>query len=592
MLASHSARTVKKIKMAKKTDHGLTPPASVQTEAQTPGAAAQRPVDDRPPAAGFRQSPARTSVEVRPDEGWFRLLVERIRDYAIFLLDPEGRVATWNAGAERIKGYRADEIIGRHFSCLYLPDDVEAGKPGAMLEAAARDGRVEDEGWRLRKDGSVFWASVVITPLRDQDGRLLGFGKVTRDLTERRRKEAEVRAANVELARRADDLTAANRQLETLSLLVSSVVDYAIFVLDPAGRVVTWNIGAERIKGYRADEIIGRHFSRFYPPEDVEAGKPAMELREASAHGSFEDEGWRVRKDGSRFWANVVITALRDAEGRPVGFAKVTRDLTERKQAEEHRIQLAIERKARSEAEAAVQMRDEFLSIASHELKTPLTPLLLQMQILLRGLRAEGLASYSPERLVSIIESAERQARRFAALVEQLLEVSRIAAGRLELEPEEVDLAEVARSVALRFDAEIARSGSPFTLALDGPVIGRWDRLRLEQVIVNLLSNAIKYGAGQPIELRVDRQDETARLVVRDRGIGIDPADQERIFRRFERAAPSRAYAGLGMGLYVVRQIVEAHGGSVRVASAPGAGTAFTVELPRDGAEPAAAVAS
>ena len=433
--------------MAKKTDDDLEPPASAQIEARTPVASAERPVDDRPPAAGFRESPAPTSVEVRPDEGWFRLLVEQIRDYAIFLLDPEGRIATWTAGAERIKGYRADEIIGRHFSC-------------------------------------------------------------------------------------------------------------------------------------------------FYPPKDVEAGKPEAELREASAHGRFEDEGWRVRKDGSRFWANVVITALRDAGGHLVGFAKVTRDLTERRQAEEQRLQLALERKARSEAEAAVQMRDEFLSIASHELKTPLTPLLLQMQILLRALRTGGITSDSPEQLAGILEGAERQTRRFATLVEQLLDVSRIAAGRLELEVEKVDLAEVAASVAARFDAEIARSGSPFTLALDGPVIGRWDRLRLEQVIGNLLSNAIKYGAGKPIELRVDREGETARLVVRDRGIGIDPADQERIFRRFERAASSRTYAGLGLGLYVVRQIVEAHGGAVRVASAPGAGTAFTVELPRRRARPATAAAS
>jgi PAS domain S-box-containing protein len=375
-------------------------------------------------------------------------------------------------------------------------------------------------------------------------------------------------------------------------LLVESVRDYAIFMLDVDGRVATWNLGAERIKGYRAEEIVGEHFSRFYPPEDVAAGKPAMELREAAARGRFEDEGWRIRKDGGRFWANVVITALRDAGGRLVGFAKVTRDLTERKRAEEDRVRLAREQAARAEAEAAVRARDEFLSIASHELKTPLTPLQLQVQLLVHSLRKGELTTLPPERLGAMLESTERQSKRFALLIEQLLDLSRIAAGRLELELGEVDLAETVRGVVARFDAELARSGSSLALALDGPVVGRWDRLRLEQVVANLLSNAIKYGAGRPIELRVEGDDETARLVVRDQGIGIAPADQARISERFERAASSRHYAGLGMGLYITRQILAAHGGSVRVASAPGAGSTFTVKVPRRRVQEPTAAAS
>ncbi len=522
----------------------------------------------------------------------FRLFVDAIRDYAIFMLDHEGRVTTWNAGAERLKGYRVEEILGQHFSRFYPPEDVAAGKPAAWLEVAAREGRVEAEGWRVRKDGSRFWANVVITAIRDEAGRLVGFGKVTRDLTERRRVEAELQAANAELARRADELAALNHQLETYGLLVASVVDYAIFVLDPVGRVATWNPGAERINGYRAEEILGQHFSHFYPLEDIEAGKPAMELREATARGHFEDEGWRVRKDGTRFWANVVITALRDAGGRLVGFAKVTRDLTERKEAEEQRLRLTREQAARAEAEAAVRARDEFLSIASHELKTPLTALQLQFQLLLQALRKDDRTSFPPERLTAMAEGAERQVKRFAKLIENLLDLSRIEFGRLELEPEEVDLAEVARSVAARFEAELARSGSSLALDLDGPVVGRWDPLRVEQVVTNLVSNAAKYGAGRPIELRVDGDGETARLVVRDQGIGIAPEDQARIFERFERAAPSRHYGGLGMGLYIARQIVEAHGGSIRVASAPGAGSTFTVELPLRRPDPATDMAS
>src|SRR3954463_3499762 len=248
----------------------------------------------------------------------FRLLVESVTDYAIFMLDTSGRVATWNAGAQRFKGYAASEIIGRHFSVFYPEVDVAAGKCEMELEVATSQGRFEDEGWRVRKDGSRFWANVVITALRDPAGTLIGFGKVTRDLTER--KAAEER-------RRVED--------QRFALLVGSVTDYALLVLDPRGNITTWNAGAERIKGYTAQEIIGSHFSRFYLEDDVRAGKCEYELEVAAREGRFEDEGWRVRKDGSQFWANVVISAIRDDLGTLVGYSKVTRDLTERRRAEQ-----------------------------------------------------------------------------------------------------------------------------------------------------------------------------------------------------------------------------------------------------------------
>ena len=248
----------------------------------------------------------------------FRLLVESVKDYAIFMLDPEGRVLTWNRGAEAIKGYRAGEIIGKHFSRFYPPDEVQARKPERGLETATTTGRCEDEGWRVRKDGSRFWASVVITAVRDGHGKLRGFVKVTRDLTERRRIEEKLR-----------------RSEERSRQLVDSVKDYAILLLDTEGRVLSWNSGAQRIKGYRAEEILGEHFSRFFTPEDVAAGVPAHQLQQAASEGQYEDEGWRVRKDGSRFWANAVITAVRGEGGVLTGFAKVTRDLTERRQAED-----------------------------------------------------------------------------------------------------------------------------------------------------------------------------------------------------------------------------------------------------------------
>jgi PAS domain S-box-containing protein len=272
--------------------------------------------------------------DVLRSDARFRLLVESVVDYAIFLLDPGGHIASWNMGAARIKGYTANEIIGKHFSIFYPRQDIAAGKCERELAIATEQGRYEEEGWRLRKDGSRFWASVVITAMRDREGRLVGFGKVTRDLTERRRADEELK-----------------RSEERLRLLISSVKDYAIFILDPTGHVASWNSGAERLKGYSAGEIIGQHFSRFYPEEDVRAGKCEMELAGAQKDGRFEDEGWRVRKDGSRFWANVVITPVRDEAGTLVGFAKVTRDLSETKRHEEERVALARTEEARRVAE-------------------------------------------------------------------------------------------------------------------------------------------------------------------------------------------------------------------------------------------------
>lgn len=267
------------------------------------------------PRAGSNGSPGHAETELRA-------LTNRVSEHAVFTLDVRGCIDSWNEGAARIEGYRADEIIGRHFSRFYRPQD--RWKCERELEVAAREGRVEDEGWRVRKDGSLFWANVVITAVRGSHDELIGFTKVTTDLTAHMQVEESLRQSE-----------------ERFRLLVETVKDYAIFMLDPQGFVTTWNEGAQRIKGYRADEIIGQHFCRFYPEEDVRAGKCTMELELAVRDGTFEEEGWRIRKDGSRFWANVVITTLRHSDGRIMGFAKVTRDLTERRKAEEERARVA-----------------------------------------------------------------------------------------------------------------------------------------------------------------------------------------------------------------------------------------------------------
>ena len=257
-------------------------------------------------------------VTDRPAEDQLRLLIENVSEYAIFLLDVKGNIVTWNKGAERIEGYRAEEIVGKHFSIFYTPEDVQRGHPLDELAIAVSEGRYEEEGWRVRKDGTRFWANVIITALFDSHGNLCGFGKVTRDFTARRRAEEQLR-----------------RSEERFRLLVQGVRDYAIFMLDVDGNVVSWNDGAQSINGYQAHEIIGQHFSRFYTPEDIARDHPTHELEIARAEGRYQEEGWRVRKDGSRFWANVLITALREQNGALYGYAKVTRDVSERRATQE-----------------------------------------------------------------------------------------------------------------------------------------------------------------------------------------------------------------------------------------------------------------
>jgi PAS domain S-box-containing protein len=269
---------------------------------------ASQPLPPTPPEQPRGEPPATEEL---------RLLERTLRDHAVFMLDPSGTVLTWNTGAERVTGYSADEIVGRHLRLFYPAEDLALGVPEQTLERAALRGGVEDEGWRLRRNGSRFWANQVITALTDEEGGLRGFGCVARDLSERRRVEQEVSESE-----------------ERFRLLVRDVTDYAIFMLDATGHVVSWNAGAERIKGYSEEEIRGRHFSVFYGREDVAGGRPEHNLEMAVHEGRVEDEGWRVRKDGSRFWANVVITALYDEHRRLRGFGKVTRDLTERREAE------------------------------------------------------------------------------------------------------------------------------------------------------------------------------------------------------------------------------------------------------------------
>ncbi|MEO8311013.1 MAG: PAS domain S-box protein [Caldimonas sp.] len=514
--------------------------------------------------------PRDDSGAMRQSEERFRLLVESVRDYAIFMLDPAGHVLTWNAGAERFKGYAAHEIIGQHFSRFYPPEALSAGLPAHELEVAQATGAFEDEGWRVRKDGTMFWANVVITALRDSDGTLLGFAKVTRDLTERRNHEESLRQSE-----------------ERFRLLIEGVSDYAIFMLDVNGLVASWNAGAERIKGYAASEIIGRHFSTFYPADVRASGWPEHELQVAAETGRFVDEGWRLRKDGTTLWASVTITALRDSHGRLLGFAKLTRDLTEQKRT--HALEIAeqrreaileAERNARIEAQRAIRIKDEFLATLSHELRTPLSSILGWTQILKR--KAESMTPAELERGLSVID---RNARAQVRLIDDLLDLSRIMAGKVRLDVQQVSVPEIARSAIESAEPGAKAKDIRITAILDpsAPPVSA-DAGRLQQVVWNLLSNSIKFTPkGGRIQVVLQRIESSLELSVSDTGIGIPAAFLPHVFDRFAQkdATTTRSFGGLGLGLAISKQLVELHGGTIRASSGgEGLGATFFVQLP------------
>ena len=348
--------------------------------------------------------------------------------------------------------------------------------------------------------------------------------------------------------------------------LVESIRDYAVFLLDTDGRVVTWNVGAQLIKGYTADEIIGRSFAVFYPEEERAQGKPARVLATARETGHYEEEGWRVRKDGSRFWANVVIRPRRAGDGTLLGFAKVTRDLTERQHAEQQRLRAEV-------AEAALRARDEFISVAAHELKTPITSAKVAAQILQRSFRDVPLTAGQSRSLSTI----DRQIDKMSRLVGQLLDTVRIHAGSFTLQLEDADLSALVREVA----EEVGAISDQHTIVVTAPaeLPARVDKLRLEQVLRNLLDNAVKFMPdGGQVDVHVQRLPRAAVITVRDRGVGVAPEHLGRLFERFYQAHPNRT--GLGLGLYVARQIVERHGGTIHAEMPGDVGTRFVIDLP------------
>ena len=520
--------------------------------------------------------------------------MDRVSDYAIFALDPGGYILTWNTGARRLKLYAPEEAIGRHFSMFYPAEDIANRKPERELEVALATGQVEDEGWRLRKDGTRFWANVLITALRDETGRLIGFAKVTRDLTERRAAEEATRQSE-----------------ERLRLLVQSVKDYAIFMLDPNGIVTTWNAGAERIKGYSAEEIIGAHFSRFYPPEEIAAGAPEREIETALTKGQFEEEGWRLRKDGSRFWANVVLTPVRSGD-RLLGFAKVTRDLTERRAsdaralenarrlaaqeaartaaemqahelrtlAEQLRAQTAELERRRADAENANRAKSQFLAAMSHELRTPLNAIGGYAQLIQMGISGPVTLSQREQ-----LERIQHSQAHLLGIINDILNFSRMEAGQVVYDIGPVDVQAliglVVPMIAPQADAMRLRLT---TGKCSGDIIAQADTAKVEQILLNLLSNAVKFtNEGGEIEVSCRADGDTVLISVRDTGIGIPADKMDDVFAPFVQVGRSLAspMEGTGLGLAISRDLARAMQGDLTAESQEGVGSTFTLTLPR-----------
>ncbi|MDC7745472.1 hybrid sensor histidine kinase/response regulator [Rhizobium binxianense] len=489
------------------------------------------------------------------DEGRFRLLVDAITDYAIYMLSPEGIVTSWNTGAQRFKGYKPSEILGEHFSRFYLEEDRAAGIPARALATAAEQGRFEGEGWRQRKDGTRFWAHVIIDPIRRPSGELIGYAKITRDLTERRAAEKAIRQSEEQFRR-----------------LIQGVSDYAIYMLDPDGNVSSWNFGAERIKGYRPKEIIGRHFSTFYTPEDRAAGVPETALNIARAEGRFEREGWRVRKDGTRFWASVVIDVIRDDEGGVLGFAKITRDITEKMET-----QRALEQ-AREELFQSQKMEaiGQLTGGIAHDFNNLLMAVLGSLEILKKRM-PQDLS------LTSLVDNAMQGAQRGAALTQRMLAFSR----RQELHMEPIDVSGLVRGMM----DMLSRSLGPLT-AIETSFPVRLptiltDPNQLEMAILNLVVNARDaMPSGGRIVLRASEETVPSgkrplppgryvRIAVIDEGEGMDAKTMEQAITPF--FTTKGVGKGTGLGLSMVQGLASQSGGRLMLKSSPGEGT--TAEL-------------
>ncbi len=492
----------------------------------------------------------------KSNEGRFRMLIDAITDYAIYMIDPDGTITSWNPGARRFKGYEESEIIGENFSRFYTEEDRKAGLPQRAMKIAEREGRFETEGWRVRKDGTKFWASAVIDPIRDSAGRLVGFAKITRDLTEQRRAETSLRESQ-----------------EQFRLLVQSVTDYAIFMLSREGCVSSWNLGAQRIKGYAPDEIIGQHFSRFYTEEDRQAGRPEEALKVAASEGRVEREGWRVRKDGTKFFAHVIIDAIYSPDGSLLGFAKITRDITERRNAA----------RALEEAREALVQSQKMEAIGhltggiAHDFNNLLMAIQGSLELLQRRL-----PGHDPK-VARLIDNAVQGTRRGSALTQRMLAFAR----RQELKLAPLDVHDVVHQMTNLLQSSLGPLVRVETLIPPGLPKAVADANQFELALLNLAINGrdampkggtITISAAKRTEVPGLKAGDYLCVAVTDTGVGMD---EETLKHAMEPFFTTKGVGkGTGLGLPMVHGMAEQSGGKLFLRSRPGRGTTAELCLP------------
>jgi PAS domain S-box-containing protein len=491
------------------------------------------------------------------DDGRYRMLIEAVTDYAIYMLDVDGIVSSWNPGARRFKGYEASEIVGEHFSRFYTEADRASGLPQRALDTAAREGKFESEGWRVRKDGSQFWAYVVIDPIKNASGQVVGYAKITRDLTERRLAEEQLRQSE-----------------EQFKLLVQSVTDYAIYMLTPEGLVSSWNAGAQRIKGYRAEEIIGEHFSRFYTEPDRRAGAPQLALEMAVQDGRFEKEGWRIRKDGSKFIANVVIDPIHADDGTLLGFAKITRDITERRKSERE-LQETREALFQSQKMDAI---GQLTGGVAHDFNNLLMAVLGSLELLRKRLPDDP-------KTIRLVDNAMHAAQRGAGLTQRMLAFAR----RQELNPVALDVANLVREMTDLLHSSLGATAQirmEFASGLNKILA---DPNQLELAILNLAVNArdampkggviVISAKEETIAGATDLKDgRYVCLAVTDNGVGMDEATRRRALEPF--FTTKGIGKGTGLGLSMVHGMIQQSGGKFVLRSSKGEGTTAELWLP------------
>lgn len=498
------------------------------------------------------------NLETRND--LYQKMIEEIQDYAIILLDKDGIIRNWNKGAKKIKQYHEQEIIGKHFSIFYLPNDLAAMLPYKLMDEAMLTGRATQEGWRKRKDGSIFWGSITITALHDGDA-VIGFCKVTRDLTDKKMAEDALKLSE-----------------ERYQQMIAEVQDYAIILLSSEGIIQNWNIGAQKIKGYESHEVVGKRFELFYTAEDRANKLPNKLLNEARLNGKALQEGWRVRKDGTKFWGTIVITALHGKDGQIIGFTKVTRDLTAQK--------IATEKIIAYNAELQIQNSEleQFAYVASHDLQEPLRKIRTFAELIQKNFD-------NKEFVKTYFDKLEASAARMGELIKSLLNYSRLSKDQAGIVM--VDLNDTIKEVKTDLELLIEEKNASIVWQVLPTVSG--SRMQLSQLFFNLIGNSLKFCKDTPIinihssilsKSQIENAPETLQeqfyhqIIFEDNGIGFEQQYDKIIFSLFQRLHGKREYGGTGIGLALSKKIVENHSGFITASSEPSKGAKFYVYLP------------